>query len=229
MMAKRFFLYLVSCYGILCVCGGIVAASGHEHAAGHDIHVDFDDSIVMPLGLVAETTGYVFHTATWQVVKDKAALSPPNILKITKINHHNGGVFNICWTDDVHMTDGTITVDVRADSGRIDQGGGPIWRVRDRNNYYVARLNPLEDNFRVYFVKDGRRRMIASADIHGIRQGNWFRIKITMQGESITGWVNGKKLIEVNDSTFNKGGGVGLWTKADAASSFDDFNIKIDK
>ena len=191
--------------------------------------INFDTDSRLPIGLHPETTGHARFNAVWQVVSDSDAPSPSNILKITQIKAPSGGQFNICWTDMVSFRDGTITVRVRADRGRIDQGGGPMWRVTDRNNYYVARLNPLEDNFRIYYVKRGRRVMLAGADIHGIRAGNWFTIRIDARGNHITGWVNSKKLLETTDDTFRNAGGVGVWTKADAASSFDDIEIKIEE
>ena len=199
-------------------------ASGNNSSS--PLIINFDDNSRLPVDLHPETTGHARFNAIWHVISDADAPSPPNILKITQIKAPSGGQFNICWTDAITFRDGTIIVKVRADRGRIDQGGGPMWRVTDRNNYYVARLNPLEDNFRIYYVKRGRRVMIASADIHGIRAGNWFTVRIDARGNHITGWVNGKKLLETTDDTFVNAGGVGVWTKADAASSFDDLEIK---
>lgn len=191
------------------------------------VTVDFDASSRLPAGLRPETTGHARYTAEWEIIPCQTAPSPPNLLKITRIKAPSGSQFNICWTDTLRFRNGSIEVRARADAGHVDQGGGPMWRVLDKNNYYVARLNPLEDNFRIYFVKKGRRVMIASADVHGIKAGQWFTIRIDVNEDRITGWVNGKKLIQVRNSTFTKEGGTGLWSKADAASSFDDLSIKI--
>ncbi len=113
----------------------------------------------------------------------------------------------------------------KANSGREDQGGGVIWRAKDKNNYYVARMNPLESNFRIYYVKDAHRVMLASARIR-IPAHEWHELEIHHFGNKITGYIDGKKLLEVKDSTFTEPGGVGLWTKADAATSFDNFKIE---
>ncbi len=107
----------------------------------------------------------------------------------------------------------------------MDQGGGPIWRVKDQNNYYIARWNPLENNFRVYYVKDGKRVQLDSADVD-VSASEWHTIRIEHNGDQITGFLDGKELLEVTDSAFPEGGGVGLWTKADAASFFDDLVIE---
>ncbi len=203
--------------------GKDILSRGQE---GKIVTINFDKSLKLPAGFKAETTGYTRRGATWQVLPDAGAPSGPNILKITDIGSPSGSQFNICWTDRIKFRDGSIEVKVRADTGRIDQGGGPMWRVKDRMNYYVARLNPLEDNFRIYYVKNGRRVMIGSAPAGRISEGQWFTIKITVKGSLICGWVNGRKLIEVKDSTLEDAGGVGLWTKADAASSFDDLTVR---
>jgi hypothetical protein len=121
--------------------------------------------------------------------------------------------------------DGQLEVKMRANTGKIDQGGGLIWRARDANNYYVARYNPLEANFRLYFVKDGQRQMLADRGGLGIKTGEWFTLKIIHRGDKIEGWLNGEKLLEATDRTFPEGGGIGFWTKADAATSFADLSM----
>jgi hypothetical protein len=113
-------------------------------------------------------------------------------------------------------------------AGKEDQGGGPIWRAKDADNYYIARWNPLEKNFRVYFVKDGRRKRLASADID-VDPGKWHEIEIEHVGNKIVAEFDDKKLIEIKDSTFTEAGMVGLWTKADAATAFDDFEIEAEE
>src|SRR5437763_11518129 len=102
--------------------------------------------------------------------------------------------------------DGEIEVKVRANTGEEDQGGGLIWRVRDANNYYVARYNPLENNFRLYYVKNGNRTQIASARSINIKAGEWFSIKLIQHGTKIEGYLNGKKYLEATDETFKEAG-----------------------
>jgi len=218
------FLFLSSCLPSLGICSERQLLYGTENK---EVTVNFDKSLDLPFGFKVETTGYAKHDAVWKVVKDPKAPSSPNILKITEIPSPSGYQFNLCWSDRIRFRDGEIEVKVRADSGEMDQGGGPIWRVKDRMNYYVARLNPLEDNFRIYYVKNGRRVMIATSSVKGIKVGQWFTIKIITKDNTISGWVNGKKMMEVKDATFGDEGGVGMWTKADAASSFDDLLVRI--
>jgi len=163
--------------------------------------------------------------ASWSVVHDNAAPSGSKILALKKINNPRRSTFNIIYTNNIKLKNGDITVKLRADSGKVDQGGGPIWRVKDKNNYYVARYNPLENNFRVYSVKEGSRSQLKSARKITVKQGEWFEIKIRHTGDHIVGFLNGKKLLDVHDDTHLSAGGVGLWTKADAVTAFDDFSV----
>lgn len=141
-----------------------------------------------------------------------------------KIPDYRRGIVNLLWTDQVSFENGALEVKVKAGTGEVDQGGGPVWRVSDHDNYYIARWNPLENNFRVYSVKDGRRAQLDSADV-SVSASEWHTIRIEHNANRITGFLDGEKLLEVSDSTFPDAGGVGLWTKADAATSFDDLIV----
>jgi len=177
----------------------------------------------LPEGWKADATNPQGDLAKWEVVADEKAGVKTNVLAITAIEDQSKGHFNLCWTDGVRMKDGTLSVRIRANTGEIDQGGGLIWRVKDANNYYLARCNPLENNFRLYYVKDGKRVKLADAGGIAIKAGEWFTIRVVVSGKRMEAWLNDKKLLEATDKTIPKAGGVGLWSKADAASSFDDF------
>jgi iron(III) transport system substrate-binding protein len=161
--------------------------------------------------------------ATWKVVADPAAPSMPNVLALTETSNFDG-TFNLAVADKTAFKDLDLTVKVKAVSGKEDQGGGPIWRCKDENNYYICRFNPLESNFRVYYVKDGVRKQLESAKIE-TEAGRWYTIRVTMTGPHIACHLDGKKLLEADDSTFPDAGMVGLWTKADAVTSFDDLTV----
>lgn len=151
-------------------------------------------------------------------------MSAPNVLAVTSINHKSESRFNLFWTDQLRFMDGSVAVAVRADDGVIDQGGGPMWRVQDQDNYYVCRFNPLEANFRVYVVEAGVRRQLGTA-LATVAAGKWHRVEVQHSGEHIQCWLDGHKLLDVNDGTILQVGGVGLWTKADARTSFDDLLV----
>ena len=185
---------------------------------------NFDNSDEPPSGWkVAETNSHG-TLATWQVVADRSAPSKPNAIAIMN-NQNYGGTFNLLIAEDTKYKDLEIKLKVKAVTGEEDQGGGPIWRVKDADNYYIARWNPLEDNFRVYFVKDGRRRQLGTAEVKTDPTA-WHEIEILHEGNKIEARLDGTRLIEVEDSTFREAGMVGLWTKADAATAFDDFVVE---
>ncbi len=147
------------------------------------------------------------------------------MLALTEPNHDSGRTFNLCWTDRVRFQDGLIELAFKPVAGEDDQGGGPIWRVQDERNYYVCRANPLEGNFRLYYVKDGQRTQLASADVE-IQSGIWHTIDVQHTGKRIVCCLDRKEMIEATDDHLPEPGGVGLWTKADAVTSFDDFSIE---
>jgi len=180
----------------------------------------------LPAGWKSDATNKQGSPSAWTVIEDYEAPSGVNILALRKVQANPGSVFNVCWTSQPVFQDGEIEVKVRGDSGKADQGGGPIWRVKDASNYYVARYNPLENNFRLYYVKNGDRKIIADYGNIPVKTGEWFTIKIVHKGDKIQGWLNGKKFLEATDKTLPEPGGVGVWTKADAATSFDDFVVR---
>jgi len=178
----------------------------------------------LPDGWKVEATNQKGPLATWKVIEDKTAPSGNNVIALTSPNHHFGGTYNLCWTDKINFLNGEIKVMFKANTGEEDEGGGVIWRAKDKVNYYISRYNPLENNFRIYYVKDEARKILASARVK-LPAHKWYELKIVQKENHITGYLNGKKYLEVDDNTFPGPGGVGLWTKADAVTSFDDFTV----
>lgn len=172
---------------------------------------------------VAETAG-TGTPATWEVIRDKSAPGGPKAVAVTA-SKNKGRTFNLLIAQDKEFADVFVRVAVKAVAGKEDQGGGPIWRAKDADNYYVARWNPLEDNFRVYFVKDGKRTQIATADVKTDPKA-WHTITITHRGSRIVARLDGERLIRVEDETFTEAGKVGLWSKADAQTAFSDFRAR---
>lgn len=199
-------------------------------AQENEIEISFDDLQpgALPDGWKIEATNAGESLAVWQVVADQTAPSGKNVLALTDAKGNYGSTYNLCWTDKVSFLDGEVEVKFKANRGREDQGGGVIWRAKDKDNYYIARMNPLENNFRIYFVKEGNRKMLASAKIE-IPAGEWHELEISHYGNKITGFIDGKQLLELEDETFTETGGVGLWTKADAETAFDDFEVEMEQ
>jgi hypothetical protein len=162
--------------------------------------------------------------ATWAVVADPGAPSPGQALALTAASHGQQDTFNLCWTRDVAFRDGRLAVAVKAVGGEVDQGGGLIWRARDPDNYYICRFNPLERNVRVYRVTGGVRHQLDSAVVDAA-PGAWHLLEVLADGPRITCILDGKTRLEAVDHALPDAGGVGLWTKADAVTSFDDLQV----
>jgi hypothetical protein len=203
------------------------AALDAGRAGARGVRVSWDDATAggLPAGWVVAATNPKGAPADWRVAADAGAPSAPHVLSIVKINDGSSGVFNLCWAPGIRFQNGAIEAKIRANAGDEDQGGGLIWRVRDADSYYIARYNPLEGNLRLYIVKDGARRMLKDAGGIAIPAGRWFTLRVVHHGGAIEVWLDGEKRIEASDATFPDAGGVGFWTKADAATSFDDLAI----
>lgn len=132
--------------------------------------------------------------------------------------------FNVVLIRDYRARDVDLSVRFKAIAGHDDQGGGLVWRARDKSNYYVARYNPLESNFRVYKVENGQRSMFKTADI--ATTPGWHTLRVTMRDDKIECFYDNKKYLEATDQTFTDAGKIGLWSKADAQTYFDDLEIE---
>ena len=108
---------------------------------------------------------------------------------------------------------------MRPVSGRVDRACGIVFRYRDENNYYVARANALEDNVRLYRVKDGRREQFGTWD-GKVSAGTWYELRADARGDWLEIYWDGKKVIETRDETFPDAGKIGVWTKADSVTYF---------
>jgi hypothetical protein len=117
-----------------------------------------------------------------------------------------------------------LSVRFKPISGRIDASGGLVFRAQDAANYYIVRANALEGNYRLYTFKNGIRHQIASASVTPPILGQWHTLRITAQGDHIQAWLDGTLYLDHHDDSFATGY-VGLWTKADSVTAFDDFRV----
>ena len=186
---------------------------------------DFEDAAVgkLPADWTATQTGEG-KGSVWKVLEDKTAPKGAKVLAQTSPDGP-ATLFNLCIADKAKIADLDLSVAFKAVAGKKDQGGGPVWRYQDAKNYYVVRMNPLEDNFRLYKVVAGKRIQLATTKDDVVTPANqWHTIRVVHQGDRIECYVNGKKMLEARDDTF-KEGKVGLWTKADAQTYFDDLAV----
>ncbi|HKG67298.1 MAG TPA: hypothetical protein VKA92_00400 [Segetibacter sp.] len=166
-------------------------------------------------------------TGKWLVVTEENN----KVLKQSAAN--SGSTFNICVNDKLRYQDLNLQVKLKATAGKEDQGGGLVWRYTDKNNYYIVRANPLEGNVVLYKVENGKRKDLpleGKGRTYGMhtpmQTAKWHTIKVNIQGNMFTVLFDGKELYKVKDDTFKEGGLVGVWTKADAQTYFDDLSIQ---
>jgi hypothetical protein len=131
--------------------------------------------------------------------------------------------YPICIKDDTSLKDGFVEVKFKPIAGNEDQAGGVIWRCQDANNYYIARANALEDNVTIYHTIQGRRVAFKNVDTK-VAPGVWHMLRVDFAGNKFTVALDGKKVMEATDDSFVGAGRVGVWTKADSVTLFDDFS-----
>ena len=183
----------------------------------------FDGSTQLPQGWQSGVTGQ--GSAKWEVIPEQSAPSRPNVLR-------QSGEATFAWAAkmDAAIKDGFVEVKINPVSGHEDQAGGIIWRVKDANNYYVVRSNALEGNVVLYKTVEGKRsslqvkgRMFGYGVDAKVPSRKWSTLRVEFSGKLFTVFFNGERLFEVEDETFKDAGGVGVWTKADSVTLFDDF------
>ncbi len=131
--------------------------------------------------------------------------------------------FPVLIADKEDYADVDVSVKGKAISGKGDQGIGLVFRFRDPQSYYVVRANALENNVRLYKMVDGHRKQFAGAEVK-VTSGQWHTLRVVARGDHIVCYFDGQKLIDVHDATYAQGK-VGLWTKADSATAFDDLTV----
>jgi hypothetical protein len=161
--------------------------------------------------------------AKWAVVEDATAPSGKRVLQVVE-SKNRGAVYNLCLREEKSPADVTISVRIRADRGVEDRGGGLIWRAVDENDYYLVRWNPLEKTVCAYRTVKGRRITLQFVAVPG-GSGAWHLLQVIMRGRVIEVVFDGAPVMSLPDDLFKEAGRVGLWTRSDAQSSFDDLKI----
>ena len=185
-------------------------------ASAETINFDRDAPGALPSGWQQGVTGK--GTPQWAVRADTGAPSKPNVLQ-----QSGSGTFPWCVLPKSAVENGFVEVRFKPLSGKQDQAGGVIWRWKDGDNYYVARANALEDNVSLYHTTGGRRITIKYVDAP-VAKNTWHTLRVEFSGKRIKVALDGKTYIDLEDTHITGGGAVGLWTKADSVTAFDDFS-----
>lgn len=143
-----------------------------------------------------------------------------------------GSRFPVAVLANVKGANVDLSVRFRPVSGQIDQAAGLVWRYQDENNYYIVRANAREDNVVLYKVQAGRRTDLpvkGEGRTYGkpsnVPSGQWGTLRVVAKGPLFEVYHDARKLYEVEDTTFTQAGKVGVWTKADSVTYFDDLTV----
>jgi hypothetical protein len=154
-------------------------------------------------------------SGTWSVKAESDAPTAPHALCQTA-----SASFPAMALSDRIFTDVTLSTRFKAVSGSEDRAAGIIFRIQDEDNFYILRANALEDNVNIYKFVAGSRHAVKKGSAK-VPSGKWQELRVEVKGNDIRGYLNGKLVVEAHDDTF-KAGKVGLWTKADSVTCFDD-------
>jgi len=194
---------------------------------------DFEKSEAgkLPPGFTAALTGGG-GDVTWVIENDPSAPAGPKVLAQTSADRTNRR-YPVCVYDGLTANDVDVSVRFRTVAGEVDRAAGLVWRYADKDNYYVVRANALENNVVLYKTQDGVRtdlKLKGKDSGYGVKaevfQDRWNTLKVSAVGSSFVVSLNDKPLFEVVDDTFAKPGKVGLWTKADSVTRFDDLRVQ---
>lgn len=200
----------------LSVGASLIASTFATGALADTIGFDADAVGSVPAGWLSGVTGR--GKAQWTVESDDDAPSPPNVLK-----QSGRGDFPWCVRRDVSLADGYVEAKFKPLAGREDQAGGVVWRWKDGDTYYVARANALENNVSLYHTQSGRRTTIKYVEAP-VASGRWHILRVEFTGKRIRVSLDGKIHIDLQDAHIEGPGSVGVWTKADSVTAFDDFS-----
>lgn len=180
--------------------------------------INFDSATTgrTPSGWTATKTGT--GEPKWTIEKDDSAPSPGQVLKQSGV-----ASYPVCLQNGTSLKDGFVAVKFKAVSGEDDQAGGVIWRAKDADNYYIARANVLENNVRIYHFVNGKRTQFKGANLK-IAPGQWHTLRVEFNGPAFKVSLDGQHLFDAEDATFKDAGQIGVWTKADSVTLFDDFS-----
>lgn len=169
--------------------------------------------------------------AVWEVKSDPSAPSQPNVIAQTSTDKTSYR-FPLAIADEGSFRDVDVRVKFKPISGEVDRAAGLVWRLKDANNYYIVRANALENNVVLYKVENGKRTDLplkGEGRTYGkkasVPSAQWSELRVVAAGNLFEVFLNGQKLYEVEDNTFAEAGKVGLWTKADSVTHFDDLQV----
>ncbi len=162
------------------------------------------------------------YNSSWKIITGKWIFKNGVLKQVSRIHR-----YCVIMRTDVKFKNGIISVDFMPIKGIIDASGGIIFRAQNSRNYYIIRANSLENNFNLYIYKNGKRYLLKSVYTKAPEKKKFHNIKVFVNGTHIKACLDNRCILNFNDNTFKKPGYVGLWTKADSVTIFDNFFISF--
>ena len=205
-----------------------------EAQSSSEMTLNFDsfETCKPPAGFSTALTGSG-GPVSWVIQEDPSAPSGGKVLAQTSADETSFR-FPLCVYDNFTAKDVEVSVKFKAVSGKVDQAAGIVWHYKDKDNYYIVRANALENNVVLYKVEKGKRTdlkpigsgLFAYGKKAHVPGGQWNALRVVAKGNRFEVYLNGEHLFDVEDDTFTDAGKVGLWTKADSVTYFDDLQIE---
>jgi len=161
----------------------------------------------------------------WQIKSEPSALSGTKVLAQTSYDQIDNR-FPMLVYNDVTAKNIRVAVQFKTLSGKIDQAAGIIVRFQDPDHFYVVRANALEDTVQLYRVVEGMHHVVTSKNIH-VESGEWHSLDVMINDVHVTVYLAGQQLFDVRDETFSTAGKIGLLTKSDGVTLFDDLQVTV--
>jgi hypothetical protein len=221
---------LRNCVAIMGIVFVSLTSLAHGAETAREFDFDSDSAGTVPKGFSEALTGDGVP-AKWQVVAASGAPSGNHF--VAQISEDSTRArYPLLVLDDFSVKDVDVSVKFKPVSGRVDQAAGIVWRLKDKDNYFIVRANALENNVVAYKTVAGVRSSIGikgDPESYGekvkVPSGRWSTLRIRMVGNLAEVFLNDEKVLEVENDTFTEAGKVGLWTKADSVTHFDDLTV----
>ena len=216
-------LIVVSFIASLQLALGTVVVQAETASPAHVWNFDREQPGTLPSEFSIGTLFDGRPAGDWQALATDRAKSPPHVLAqlMAKGAEH---AYKVALIKEVMAADLDFEVSFLPIQGQADMGGGLIWRATDDRNYYLTRANPLEQNIRVYRVEKGVRHLLQNFD-QTIDVRQWHTLRVTHLGCRVNIFYDDKQVFDLCDKTFHDGM-IGLWTKSDAVTYFDDLRLQ---
>ncbi len=205
----------------------LLSSSAYGTESTREFSFDTDPAGKVPEGF-SEALTAGGGPVKWRVVEAQDAPSGKQV--VAQLSEDRTDVrYPLLMLDDFSAKDVDVSVRFKPVSGKVDQAAGIVWRLKDKDNYFIVRANALENNLVAYKTVGGKRTSIGikgDSKSYGVKtevlSDHWNTFRVRMVGGTAEVFLNDKKVLEVENDAFTEAGKVGLWTKADSVTYFDD-------